>query len=427
MTTEPTEIFLELSLTGEFRAMASNGEDLTPRSSKAQAILAMVAMSPEMRRERKWLEKMLWSERNEDVAKGGLRQALSELRTSLGPCAKALKVGSDAISLEPGLIRKTYTQGETLLDDLWGSVRDPSFAAWLSGEQTAFDLSWRQQEDETSASLPEQNGQTEQVYQLPEDLPLSTSITFTAQRLSLGPGDPVPEREELAQIYEDLREAVRDLRDLGNLSNQSPLLARGIERFLGRIPPEYTDLEQVRFGIGLQALRLQFEPERSTLQDVAPDKVGHIEAVLLYSDLIAARLPEWRDFLEEEEDNEAVIEVHRETTEQILDDAAKALAKDPRHFDVSLFERIREYLDDATTTAYLASKDLLLAIAHKTFTLARELIKDTASAQRKQAIKNIATALNVQLGAVLLELAGLLPHQLKWLVAWLNYLPKLLT
>ena len=257
-------------------------------------------------------------------------------------------------------------------------------------------------------------------------VPTGNLVELKKSTLVLGADSPVPERADLESIYEDLREAAQDLRDLGNLSNQSPMLAKGIERFLKRIPSEFVEIEQVRFGAGLQALRLQFDRETDALNDIAPDKVGHIEAVLMYSDLIAARLPEWKTFLDEEEDDKAVFEARQEDVEAILEHAAEALESDPEHFDPSLFERIREYLDDATLVGYLAAKNVLLNIAHKTFTLSRDLIKDTVTETRKLAIKAIAGALLVQLGTVLGNMAKVLPKELFWLSDWLEYLPKLL-
>ncbi len=256
--------------------------------------------------------------------------------------------------------------------------------------------------------------------------PVGHQVDAGATGLSLGLQPNELDESTLDGLFQDLHGAVEDLKNFGNLDNQSPLLVKGVERFLLRLPTSLTELDQVRFGAGTQALSIQFSRERPVLEEVAPEKIGHLEAALMHANLIAANLPIWLEFKKDEAETEPVFEARQEDIEAILEHAAEALESDPEHFDPSLFERIREYLDDATMVSYLASKDLLLNIAHKTFSMAQELTSGVISEQRKQLVKNIATALNVQLGAILLDLAGLLPNQLRWLVEWLEYLPKLL-
>ncbi len=246
----------------------------------------------------------------------------------------------------------------------------------------------------------------------------------TALRLEIAPGDL--DWDTLRGLFEDLNDAVTDLKDFGNLDNQAPMLTKGVERFLLRLPTDLDALDQVRFGTGVQALSLQFSRERAVLEDVAPEKVGHFEAALMRASLIAANLPLWQQFRKDESGTEPVFAARQEDIEAIFEHAAQALESDPDHFDPSLFERIREYLDDATMVGYLASKDLLLSIAHRTFVLSRDLTRNTVSEARKLAIKGIAGALLAHLAAPLLQLAGVLPVELAWLARWIEYLPKLL-
>ncbi len=257
--------------------------------------------------------------------------------------------------------------------------------------------------------------------------PIAHNVDVVAGKYELGHVQADLDQITLEGLFEDLRDAVEDIKEFGNLDNQSPMLVRGVDRFLKRLPDDMDSLDQVRFGAGVQALSIQFDREKSLLEEIAPEKIGHLEAALMRANLIAQHLPIWIEFRKDEAETEPVFEARQEDIEAILEHAAEALESDPEHFDPSLFKRIREYLDDATMVGYLASKDLLLNIAHTTFSLASDLAKDTLDAQRKQVVKNIATALNVQLGAILLDLAGILPKQLRWLVEWLEYLPKLLT
>lgn len=248
-----------------------------------------------------------------------------------------------------------------------------------------------------------------------------------SNKLALGHNDIPPKNRALIGLYTDLREMMSDVRSLGDLDNVAPILGRSLARFIDRAPISFDDLEQHRFGASTAALHMQFDAERPKLENKADIHVGHIAALLHHADLITARLPDWQSFLAEEEDTKEAFLAREEDSTAILETAAEALRTSPETFDISLFERIREYLDDKTIEGYLASKELLLSIAHKVFTLAGELVKDTASETRKLAIKGLAAGLLASLGAPLLKLAGVLPKQLDWLTKWLEYLPSLLT
>ncbi len=262
--------------------------------------------------------------------------------------------------------------------------------------------------------------------------PIGHTVGSDANTLSLDVPQLAPpklgeiDQQTLEGLFEDLQDAVDDLQNFGNLDNQAPMLSKGVERFLKRLPTSINQLDQIRFGTGVQALSLQFTREKPILEDIAPEKLGHLEAALLRASLISANLPLWQEFRQAEAETEPVFEAKREDIEAIFEHAADALESDPDHFDPSLFQRIREYLDDATMVGYLASKDLLLSIAHKTFVLARDLSKDTISEGRKLIIKGIAGALLAHLAGPLLQLAGLLPGELAWLAHWITYLPKIL-
>jgi hypothetical protein len=256
--------------------------------------------------------------------------------------------------------------------------------------------------------------------------PVGHAVESSGNSLSLGTPSNDLDETALGGLFEDLRDAVDDLHEFGNLDNQCPMLSKGVERFLKRLPETIEQLDQVRFGTSVQALSLQFKHERPVLEEVAPEKLGHLEATLMRANLIAANLPLWLAFKKQEEETEPVFAARQDDIEAIFEHAAEALESDPEHFDPSLFERIREYLDDATMVSYLASKDLLVGIAHKTFVLARDLAKDTVSEARKMTIKGIAGALLAHLAGPLLKLAGILPNELAWLAQWIEYLPKIL-
>jgi len=144
---------LELFLFGPFKLAGDDGSDYTPKSVKARAILAMLALSPRGSRSRVWLRHKLWSDKSEEQAGASLRQALLDIRRSLGAISERI-VHSDKntvtlnldmilTDLEQWIARARdaddLSQGEFSIDEnfLEGlSVRDPEFQDWLIKEQT---------------------------------------------------------------------------------------------------------------------------------------------------------------------------------------------------------------------------------------------------------------------------------------------------
>ena len=131
----------QMTLLGRFRLECPNGQDVTPRSGKMQAMLAMIALSPEFVRSRVWLQNRLWSDRGPTQAAASLRQDLSELRKSFGNDS-ALVFSTDRNSV--------YLSRETTLIDLIddenasGSkaelleglrVRDVAYRGWLAEQR----------------------------------------------------------------------------------------------------------------------------------------------------------------------------------------------------------------------------------------------------------------------------------------------------
>jgi hypothetical protein len=101
---------------------------------KERALLALLLLSPGQRRTRAWLQDKLWSDREPEQASGSLRQALSNVRKSLGPVSERLNADRTTIWLSPEVALTTDDAGE-LLDDI--QVRDPEFSDWLRDERLA--------------------------------------------------------------------------------------------------------------------------------------------------------------------------------------------------------------------------------------------------------------------------------------------------
>jgi len=132
MTQDKFFIFLH----GPLRVLAPDGNDITPRGSKAQAVIALLTEDSRQRRSRRWIESKLWSDRGPKQASGSLRQTLCEIRDAFG--AHAGLLGSDRLMvwLEPDRIQSSLNDPlqagvchREILEGL--DVRDSEFEDWL--------------------------------------------------------------------------------------------------------------------------------------------------------------------------------------------------------------------------------------------------------------------------------------------------------
>lgn len=142
--TEHNHASYRMYLLGPFEITDDSGRSLTPRSQKAQAILAMLALSRRGSRSRVWLRDKLWSDRSEDQAAASLRQALLEIRKALGPARDVLLADKNTVWLDTDRItldlRDMADRGdaselasEHLLEGM--DIRDPEFEDWLTLER----------------------------------------------------------------------------------------------------------------------------------------------------------------------------------------------------------------------------------------------------------------------------------------------------
>jgi DNA-binding SARP family transcriptional activator len=90
---------LKLRLLGGFELQSGEGSDSTPLGRKVRALLACLALSPEVSWPREKLMALLWSDRAEEQARASLRQALTELRQALGE-PSPLRTEQDMVSLD---------------------------------------------------------------------------------------------------------------------------------------------------------------------------------------------------------------------------------------------------------------------------------------------------------------------------------------
>lgn len=150
LMSQTRQILFSMFLFGPFTVQGSNGQDLTPKSRKSRAILAMLAVAPRGARSRVWLRDKLWSDRGEDQASASLRQALLDIRSALGPSAAHLisadkhtvsldlaALHIDALHLlQPDGIKGSGLHTENFLEGI--DVRDPEFEEWLTLERQSW-------------------------------------------------------------------------------------------------------------------------------------------------------------------------------------------------------------------------------------------------------------------------------------------------
>ena len=135
---------MRLHLVGSLGIRDHSGQDLTPKGARARAVLALVAMSPQHKASRRWLEAMIWPDRDDRQASGSLRQVLSGIRRGLGGNADAL--GADRLDVwlppdrwqidirdrRPDVLGKLIA-GRELLEGLY--IASEEFEDWLRQER----------------------------------------------------------------------------------------------------------------------------------------------------------------------------------------------------------------------------------------------------------------------------------------------------
>ena len=145
----PARPQLLVRMLGGFALTSADGADLTPPGRKLRALVALLALAPAAGWSREQLTALLWGERADEQARGSLRQALAELRRTLG--ASALVTDREMVALDPAVVSvdavelaRLAAAGELekaaalyrgeLLEGV--SLPDSGFADWLLVERT---------------------------------------------------------------------------------------------------------------------------------------------------------------------------------------------------------------------------------------------------------------------------------------------------
>jgi DNA-binding SARP family transcriptional activator/TolB-like protein len=130
----------------------SNGTSYLPRTRKTRALFAFMAMASPKSILRQQLASLLWSRREQEQARGSLRQSVHELQDTLGPAwghlfitdrhylsLRGVGLEIDALDLAQPVVMSAEILDrfeEVLLEDLNGL--DPAFDRWLNDERARF-------------------------------------------------------------------------------------------------------------------------------------------------------------------------------------------------------------------------------------------------------------------------------------------------
>jgi tetratricopeptide (TPR) repeat protein len=118
--------------------------------------MAMLALSPEHKRSRVWMQDKLWGSRGKEQGAASLRQSLAEIRKALGDERSCLLADSYILSLDPDLFetdvdRDSFPlsqQGTELLEGL--DIGEDGFEDWLRDQRRDF--------SERSAAIRDERG-----------------------------------------------------------------------------------------------------------------------------------------------------------------------------------------------------------------------------------------------------------------------------
>jgi tetratricopeptide (TPR) repeat protein len=171
--TDGSQGYAKLHLLGVFSLTAADGRDCTPKNKKAQAILAMLALSPRGSRTRAWLRNKLWSDSDEHHSSSSLRQTLFELKRALGDAAvdflefdrqvvsirfERLWIDVRVLTDNPGLIPTDTVPDDLNYELLEGlDINDEEFEDWLCMERSVWEKKLETLANHTPAPLHQDN------------------------------------------------------------------------------------------------------------------------------------------------------------------------------------------------------------------------------------------------------------------------------
>ena len=132
---------LEIRLAGPFRIADGDGRDITPHGKRAKALLALLALSKNGVRSRRWIQEKLWSDRSPEQGAASLRQELSELRRHFRVAGvEPISADREVVQLDLSAARIDLHEsaGATATQELLEGIdiSDPEFEDWLREERS---------------------------------------------------------------------------------------------------------------------------------------------------------------------------------------------------------------------------------------------------------------------------------------------------
>lgn len=128
---------------GIFKVIGPNGEDILPRTKKAQAVLGYLCLSGGQPVSRSYLAGLIWDRSSEEHARDSLRQALNELERVGG--SWQLERERNTVRLDTsGCWIDAFEppdRPDQLLESIYGI--SPPFDQWLIGERARFEQRWQ--------------------------------------------------------------------------------------------------------------------------------------------------------------------------------------------------------------------------------------------------------------------------------------------
>lgn len=125
-------------VTGSFAAYCrTTGQEVTPRSRKARALLAYLISEAGKKIPKARLSSLLWGDRGDAQARSSLRQALVELRRALNSSHQVIFSDREHIWVSCNEVTEDSADGDSAREDAFEDLDDitPEFDEWLAGER----------------------------------------------------------------------------------------------------------------------------------------------------------------------------------------------------------------------------------------------------------------------------------------------------
>lgn len=133
---------IRISVFGRFRVEDSYGNEITPLGRKDQALLALIATDPHLKRSRLWLQDKLWSGVDQHKGAMSLRQSLAKIRKTFRTCDGAFSANNITASFDSSKVEVIWNSEDPDREFLQGmDVDDPEFENWHSMMRSRYEPS----------------------------------------------------------------------------------------------------------------------------------------------------------------------------------------------------------------------------------------------------------------------------------------------